>query len=197
MTLADRVVVMDDGEIKQVDPPQRLYDYPANRFVAEFIGSPSMNVVDVEVRRRGEEFVAVNPDFEVPLPAKPSLAEVADGTAEFGVRPQDLRLVDEPTAYSIEVEVTVTENLGDELLILGTVGDNEVRVRSEDPRRELDPGEVLHADCDPDRLHVFDPDTGRAVYHSATVDEESPDPETGATNGAGTVGANRPVGRSE
>jgi multiple sugar transport system ATP-binding protein len=176
MTLADRVVVMEDGEIMQVDPPQQLYDYPANRFVAEFIGSPSMNVLGVEVTERDGGYAAVHPDFEVPLPSKPSLDRLAGDDAAFGVRPEDLTVVDGPTDYSFPVTVSVTENLGDELSILGTVGDQDVRVRSEDPRRRLDPGEVLHAECDPDRLHVFDTDSGRAVYHSATVEAGTTDP---------------------
>lgn len=184
MTLADRVVVMEDGEIMQVDPPQQLYDYPANRFVAEFIGSPSMNVIGVEVTERGGGYAAVHSDFEVPLPSKPSLDRLAGDGAEFGVRPEDLTIVDGPTDYSFPVTVTVTENLGDELSILGTVGDQDVRVRSEDPRRQLDPGEVLHAACDPDRLHVFDPDTGRAVYHSAADDAGATDAGTGTDRGA-------------
>lgn len=173
MTLADRVVVMEDGELMQVDPPQQLYDYPQNRFVAEFIGSPSMNVVAVEVEKRGGGYVAAHPSFEVPLPTEPSLEQAVGEAAQFGVRPQDVHLVDDPTEFSFDVEVGVTENLGDQLLILGTIDDHDVRVLSDDPRQQLEPGEVLHVECDPDRLHVFDADTGRAIYHSGTVDDRS------------------------
>ena len=168
MTLADRVVVMAGGEVMQVDAPQRLYDYPENQFVAEFIGSPSMNIIPVSVERgrRDGEYAAVHRTFEVPLPATPSLEPVVGGPAAFGVRPEDATPVDTPTAYSFGVEVSVTENLGDELSILGRVGDRNVRVRSEDPRREFEPGETVHVECDPDRLHLFDAETGEAVYHS-------------------------------
>ena len=177
MTLADRVVVMADGAIMQVDPPQQLYDYPDNQFVAEFIGSPSMNIIQVTVedRQRDGRYVAAHSTFEVPLPPKPSLATVVGGPAHFGVRPGNLELVDEPTDYSFDVEVSVTENLGEELLILGTVGDQSVRIRSEDPRQEFDPGDVVHAECDPDRLHLFDPETREAIYHSEGADEPVPD----------------------
>jgi multiple sugar transport system ATP-binding protein len=171
MTLADRVVVMNDGEIQQVDPPQQLYDYPANRFVAEFIGSPSMNIVEVEVVERDGAYTAVHPTFEITLPAKPSLAEAAGGTANLGVRPQDLHLVETPTEFSFEVEVAVTETLGDQLLIFGHVGDNDVRVLSEDPRQQLRPEEVLHVECDPDRLHLFDVRTGGKLYDSTPEQE--------------------------
>jgi len=171
MTLADRVVVMNDAEIMQIDPPQRLYDYPGNRFVAEFIGSPSMNVLEVEVERRNGGYVAAHPSFEISLPGKPSLDVAVGGRADFGVRPQDLHLVEAPTEHSFAIEVAVTETLGDELLILGEVGDHDVRVLSQDPRQRLEPGEVLHAECDPDRLHLFDATTGEKLYDS------TPEPE--------------------
>jgi multiple sugar transport system ATP-binding protein len=187
MTLADRVVVMEDGELMQVDPPQQLYDYPQNRFVAEFIGSPSMNVVAVEVEKRGGGYVAAHPSFEVPLPTEPSLEQAVGEAAQFGVRPQDVHLVDDPTEFSFDVEVGVTENLGDQLLILGTIDDHDVRVLSDDPRQQLEPGEVLHVECDPDRLHVFDADTGRAIYHSGTVDDRS----------TGSAESGRPVAGSD
>jgi multiple sugar transport system ATP-binding protein len=137
-----------------------------------------MNIIEatVEARTTDETYVANHPFFEVPLPAKPSLDTVVGDRADFGVRPQNLHLVDEPTEFSFDVEVTVTENLGDELLILGTVGDNDVRVRSEDPRQEFTPGEIVHVVCDPARLHLFDSDTGEAIYHSdggEALDSES------------------------
>ncbi|MFW5900181.1 MAG: ABC transporter ATP-binding protein [Halodesulfurarchaeum sp.] len=177
MTLADRVVVMAGGEIMQVDPPQKLYDYPDNQFVAEFIGSPSMNIVEVEVKggQSDSGYVAAHPGFELPLPAKPSLQSAVGGPAHFGVRPENLQLVDVPTEYSFDVEVAVTENLGDELLILGTVSEHHVRVRSENPRQTFEPGEVVHAECDPDRLHLFDPETGATIYHSEAAGEETSD----------------------
>ncbi|WP_435065083.1 ABC transporter ATP-binding protein [Halobaculum sp. EA56] len=188
MTLADRVVVMAGGEIMQVDPPQRLYDYPDNQFVAEFIGSPSMNVVPVAVERgrRDGEYVAVHRDFEVPLPAKPSLEPVVGEPANFGVRPEDATPVDAPTEYSFDIEVSVTENLGDELLILGSVGDRDVRVRSENPREEFEPGETVHVECDPDRLHLFDPETGEALYHSEGAGEGVADPAEAAAASRGS-----------
>ena len=171
MTLADRVVVMHDGEIQQVDPPQQLYDYPQNRFVAEFIGSPSMNIIEVEVEDRNGEYVAVHPSFEISLPSKPSLEEVLGDSAHFGIRPQDVHLIDEPTDLSFDVEVAVTENLGDELLILGKIGDHDIRVLSDDPRQQLRPGEVLHVEVDPDRLHLFDVVSGEKVYDSTPEQE--------------------------
>jgi multiple sugar transport system ATP-binding protein len=171
MTMGDRVVVMDGGEVQQIAPPKETYQKPANRFVAEFIGSPSMNIVEVEVVERDGAYTAVHPTFEITLPAKPSLAEAAGGTANLGVRPQDLHLVETPTEFSFEVEVAVTETLGDQLLIFGHVGDNDVRVLSEDPRQQLRPEEVLHVECDPDRLHLFDVRTGGKLYDSTPEQE--------------------------
>ena len=182
MTLGERVVVMDDGRIQQVDPPQALYDYPANRFVAEFIGDPAMNMIDVTV----EDGVAVHDAFRIPLPSgeteggteAESLADPDVGdrpNAVLGVRPEDLYPVrDHPdlgeTPFDATVEVT--EPLGDSLLVHCSVGDATFKMGAE-PRSSLEPGETVSVSHDPERLHLFDPGTGEAVHHSATASVQS------------------------
>ena len=169
MTLGDEVVVMNDGEIQQVDSPQRLYDYPANRFVAEFIGDPAMNTLGVTVER-DEGYRAVHSGFQLPLPAADSLEDIAGSQAVLGVRPEDLSLAD---ADAFEATVTVTEPLGNSLLLECRVGDETVRVQAS-PRSDAEPGDSVALTHDPERLHLFDRETGRAVYHSATAAEAGP-----------------------
>ncbi|GAA0507400.1 multiple sugar transport system ATP-binding protein [Halorubrum aquaticum] len=180
MTLGERVVVMDDGRIQQVDPPQSLYDFPANRFVAEFIGDPAMNMIDVAV----EGGVAVHDAFRIPLPAgnaagetgseAESLADPDAGDrphAVLGIRPEDLHPARErPDLGETEFDATVdvTEPLGDSLLVHCSVGDATFKMSAE-PRSSLEPGGTVSVTYDPERLHLFEPETGEAFYHSATA----------------------------
>ena len=165
MTLGDRVAVMDDGQIEQVAPPQQLYDAPATRFVAEFIGSPGMNTVEGTLKQRGEAAHVIWGDQSVPLPSPvpDAVARRAGATVILGVRPEDLsRDPDGP----LGMRVTVTEPLGDSLLTRGTVGDAEMEVRLP-PRMQVDGGDLLSLTADPQRLHLFDVESGAVFYHSA------------------------------
>ncbi len=168
MTLADRVAVMEDGEVQQVDPPQRLYDYPANQFVAEFIGSPSMNIIPAELRWDGDNTKITNPAFEITIPNRPSLQSIGQTVSDvnFGIRPQDLTVTDQPNEYTFELSVKVTETLGDSRLIYGEVGDEEVRVLSGDPRQEYQTGQRCFVQYEPTRALLFDPETGERLYHA-------------------------------
>ncbi|RAW44686.1 glycerol-3-phosphate ABC transporter ATP-binding protein [Halorubrum sp. 48-1-W] len=186
MTLGERVVVMDDGRIQQVDPPQALYDFPTNRFVAEFIGDPAMNMIDVAV----EDGVAVHDGFRIPLPSGKTVdgtdGEWLDGTeaealadpdagdrptAVLGIRPEDLYPArDRPDLgeTTFDATVEVTEPLGDSLLVHCSVGDATFKMGAE-PRSSLEPGGTVSVTYDPARLHLFAPETGEAFYHSATA----------------------------
>ncbi|WP_435196955.1 ABC transporter ATP-binding protein [Natronomonas sp. EA1] len=170
MTLGDRVVVMYDGEIQQTAPPQRLYDYPANRFVAEFIGDPAMNVFPVEVRRDGGAYRAGRGALQVALPADDSLTSLAGREALLGVRPENLHVEPRRGPETVEATVTVTEPLGDSLLIECAVGDVALKVHAS-PRSGIEPGDTVFLSADAARLHLFDPETGEARYHS---DPEAP-----------------------
>ncbi len=184
MTLGQRVVVMNDGQIQQVDPPQRLYDFPENQFVAEFIGDPAMNMLRVRVSR-DDGYSLQHPEFTVPLPSGDGL-EVAEGRhAVLGVRPEDLYLAEEGGSDlegRIEATVEVTEPLGDSLLLECSVGDDTVRVHST-PRSGLRHGDAVELAYDPERLHVFDAETGETLYHSAS-ERAAPDAEAEGTVGS-------------
>ncbi|RLM53279.1 sn-glycerol-3-phosphate ABC transporter ATP-binding protein UgpC [Halobellus sp. Atlit-31R] len=174
MTLGDRVAVLNDGQIEQVDPPQRLYDYPATRFVAEFIGSPAMNILPVELVSKGDGVSARHEQFELPLPNADGVS-APQPSAFFGVRPEDVSLAanlddDVPT---FEADVTVTEPLGESLLVHCLVGDDVIHVKAA-ARSAIDPGETLTLGVDEARLHVFDT-AGEAIYHSSPRERTSTD----------------------
>ncbi len=145
MTLADRVVVLRDGAIEQVGTPMELYDRPANRFVAQFIGTPQMNVVE---------------SAEVPL-----AGTQARHAAFVGMRPEALRLTDVGRGQ-IAARVELIEALGAETLVyLHTQRGAQIVLRQNE-RTGLTPGEAVGVDVDMAHLHLFDAD-GRllAAHH--------------------------------
>jgi multiple sugar transport system ATP-binding protein len=155
MTMGDRVAVMKDGLIQQVDTPLALYDRPVNLFVAGFIGSPQMNLlsgasVDGDVRIG---------DYLVPV--DPTAAKRMDGSVVVGVRPENWRIVGR--GEGIPVTVNVIEELGADAFVYGsceaqgTPHDVIVRVKGRDSTKK---GDVLHVTTDPANVHVFDKETG-------------------------------------
>jgi len=172
MTLSDRVAVMNDGEIQQIDPPQTVYAEPANRFVAGFIGEPPMNFFDVSLERRGDEHVVVSDFFELALPdalVEP-LGDRAGDRLEFGVRPEDFfdtSLVDEPIAAhrSFDAYVKVVEPMGphkDLAVSPPDATDDEsreftARVSNESVVRS---GDVITLGVELEQAHLFDRKTG-------------------------------------
>ena len=169
MTLSDRVVVMNDGEIQQVAAPEEVYANPANRFVAGFIGEPPMNFFDVRIEARDGTLVAVGDGFELSLPS--SLAVSLDAGTEFelGVRPEDFEdaaLVPDPDpGRSIAVHVGVVEPMGpNKDLAVRPVG------REDDPDAEFTArvsndtgateGDRLTLVVDTTNVHLFDRATG-------------------------------------
>ncbi|RVU85758.1 ABC transporter ATP-binding protein [Leucothrix sargassi] len=132
MTLADRVVVLRDGILEQVGSPLELYDNPTNRFVAQFIGMPQMNILPAEL-----------------------LPNAANGAAEVGVRPEHLTAVPAEGA-ELSGEVELVESLGNETLIHLKVGGEHSMIVRQYVRTELNIGDKVGVEFDADRLHRFD-----------------------------------------
>ena len=152
MTLADRVVVMNKGEFQQVGTPAEIYDRPANTFVAGFIGSPAMNLVDGECR--GGVFTA--PSITVP-----GLTGASDGPVTLGFRAEDTVLC-EPAAGQVSAPIYSVELLGDSTLVTVRSGDALVAAKaSKTFRAEI--GEAVGFRLAPDHCHLFDRATGRRI----------------------------------
>jgi multiple sugar transport system ATP-binding protein len=155
MTMGDRVVVLKDGVLQQIDTPQNLYDHPNNIFVAGFIGSPAMNlvwgtVVDGGILVGGAT-LTIPADVTADIKAK-GLKEV-----RIGFRPEDLNI-----AEGMAVNVEFVEILGVDAYVHGQVetshGSQKVVVRA-DGRRPPKVGDVIHVAVNDNHIHVFDPES--------------------------------------
>ena len=152
MTMADRIVVMHDGIVEQIGTPLELFDRPANLFVAQFIGSPAMNVFAGTVHGGAVEALGQR----WPLPA--GLQPVEGGAVHYGVRPGDLVLA----AQGIEAKVVVVEPTGAETeLLLDIAGTQLVAVMH--GRTSAQPDDRVHLRVDPAAVHVFDGASGQRL----------------------------------
>ncbi len=157
MTMGDRVAVMMDGILQQVDTPLALYDKPGNLFVAGFIGSPGMNLMKAAAR----EGRAVLGGYSVPIPRE-ATDRMNGGGVTVGVRPENWRLVG-PGDGGLPIKVSVVEELGADGYLYGTSdveGTPENLVVRVQARRCHQKGETVHVTTDPDHVHVFDTETG-------------------------------------
>jgi len=157
MTMGDRIAVMSNGLLQQVGSPQDLYRTPVNRFVAGFIGSPSMNFVDVDVvHNDGQTALRSGEGLDWPLP--PRLAAALNGASKLtaGIRPEHLDLGDVEGEFAVmRANIDVVEFLGNEELLHARVGDKEV-VAVVDSSHRVKPGDVLDLKVPLDHLHLFD-----------------------------------------
>ncbi len=162
MALADRIAVMESGKIVQMGPPLEVYRRPANTFVANFIGSPPMNLLPVQVEGRGKTRHFVTDGFRLEASALAHRLEAfADGASlTLGVRPEHLRLGREGEAWTLPGNLYATEPLGPETLVTLTVGEGLVTARlfGDDPP-EVSGRTFLQ--LEPEHLHLFGEDGRR------------------------------------
>ena len=158
MTMADRIVVMHDGRIEQIGTPLELYDRPGNLFVAQFIGSPAMNVVQGTVRRAGgAAHVEVEGGGSWPLDGGPGV----DGQAvSYGIRPEHLTLAS--GGNGVPGQIIVVEPTGAETELLISVGGSQVILRTHG-RPRVNPDEKVHLAVDPANVHLFDRTSGQRL----------------------------------
>lgn len=191
MTMGDRVAVIKDGYLQQVDTPQRLYDRPTNVFVAAFIGSPSMNLYEAALRIEGDagavsigsQSVSLDP---LVLRSRPGLRRYADRPVIIGIRPEDFEDVEHATNNApdrrIRARISLIEALGSELMVHFSIdakpvdsGDPDAVVeRSIDsmapavgrfsPRSKVRMGETAEIAIATEQMHFFDPETRLAIW---------------------------------
>ena len=158
MTMSDRVVILNDGELQQVAPPEVAYSQPANRFVAGFIGSPSMNFLDCRLssgRLDAGAFTLAAPD---------RISDRVETAGTLGIRPEDLSLVPAGEGDA-SARVSVFEQVGSfNVVHLDIDGRDEELIAQVPGSRHVDPDEVVGVSVDPERVHLFDGD-GDAVYN--------------------------------
>ncbi|ANV84979.1 sugar ABC transporter ATP-binding protein [Picosynechococcus sp. PCC 7003] len=159
MTMGDRIAVMHQGEILQVAPPLEVYNRPVNRFVAEFIGSPPMNFLPVQVTT---ESVIEHPQFRFPIPEgwRPLLQPYQGRSLLLGIRPEHLSL-STAAPQNLEVAIDLVEALGNETFLSAHPVDLpllNLKVRIP-PKAKVIPQEKVWLAFDREQLHFFDPET--------------------------------------
>ncbi len=156
MTMADRIVVLNGGRVEQVGPPLELYDNPRNRFVAGFLGSPSINFLDAMVDRRdGVPAARFDNGDVLPVPAW-----VPDGPLTVGIRPEHLSLSE--TDSGLRCEIATVEPTGAETLVFANHADQPVTF-SLRGRLPHGPGDTLNLTPDPDKVLFFERDGGERI----------------------------------
>ncbi|QQE79461.1 ABC transporter ATP-binding protein [Alicyclobacillus sp. SO9] len=170
MTMGDRIVVMKDGVIQQVDTPQRVYSQPNNIFVAGFIGSPAMNFFNGELVEEGGKVYFRAPEVSILLPEgryqSLKSAGVMNKKVVLGVRPEDMH-DDETTrdAYpeaTMDVKIDVVEHMGSEVYLHINQGGQSAIARVSS-RFDFTPGSSLNLALDVNKVHIFDAETEEAV----------------------------------
>jgi multiple sugar transport system ATP-binding protein len=164
MTMGERIAVMSEARLQQVGSPQALYDHPDNRFVAGFIGSPSMNFIDVTVQRDGDNITLKADGVEMPVPDryKASMKGHSGDKVVLGVRPEHLDVKQDGPSGSLSGSADVVEYLGNEELIHFTVGELDI-VALIGSENRVKPGDDLTLEVSTDKIHLFDPDSTLAI----------------------------------
>ncbi|KAB1192379.1 sn-glycerol-3-phosphate ABC transporter ATP-binding protein UgpC [Haloferax sp. MBLA0076] len=175
MTMGDRIVILKDGNLQQVGRPKDVYENPANEFVGGFVGSPSMNFLDVTAERDGDHLVLDDGgsfSYRLSTSFSESLREATDErNVRIGIRPEDVFTADDG-ANLVESEVGVVEPIGsDNYLHLDVAPDFIARVDSDvDPT----PGETIGVTFDESDLHVFDSQTGESLLYRESKKQAAP-----------------------
>ena len=172
MTMGDRIVVMKDGFIQQVDTPQNLYELPCNEFVAGFMGSPQMNFIDCVIGQQGKDYTVKFGPYEYKIPANKAegtdIANFVGKEAVFGIRPEDVH--DEPEFMAkvndgfAECHVDVTELMGAEIYLYLECEGNSVTARVE-PTSTAKAGDVQKIAFDLNKMHLFDKETEKTILN--------------------------------
>jgi multiple sugar transport system ATP-binding protein len=169
MTMGDRIAVMRDGILQQLDTPQNLYDHPTNMFVAGFIGSPSMNFFPATLEQSGQELLIKGEGFQVKVPPqyRQALAAHSGKQITFGLRPEDVADVRmEPnadTASVVPVTVDVVEPMGSEIYLYLVTSGGQQFVARVDPQTKAQPGQKMEVTFDMAKMHAFDSTTQQTL----------------------------------
>lgn len=168
MTMADRIVVMRAGKIEQIDTPLNLYHRPAHRFVAGFIGSPSMNFLSGRVEADGGRFAGPGAALTFPAGAATTLKPLLGRELELGIRPEDIFVgAAGPDHVGFAGAVGLVEPMGSETYVHFRTGDVPILARlGGDQIPHI--GETVALHFDPARAHLFDTASGAAAWHGGS-----------------------------
>lgn len=170
LTLGTRIVVMKDGLVQQVDTPIDLYTKPKNLFVAGFIGSPQMNLIDAKVVKSGADVMLMFGSHSIKVPEAKAKILLDKGYADkmvvLGIRPEDVKdeeiIINNMPDSVIEATVRVYEMLGAEVFLYFSLDQFEITVRV-NPRTTARPGDTIKLALDLTKLHLFDKETEQVI----------------------------------
>ena len=171
MTMGDRIVVMRDGLIQQIGTPLGLYNMPDNRFVAGFIGSPPMNIMNAGISESNGGLIIDEGEFRIRTDPEinDALRPYVGKEVLFGIRPEDLVYDEQPASHNnISARVEVVEPLGAEIHLYVSTAHNQIIARVP-PRHDFHVGEEVNLHPDVRKVHVFDKDTEAAVAQPSGV----------------------------
>ncbi len=158
MTMADKIVVMYNGHVQQIDSPLNLYNHPINKFVAGFIGSPPMNFINLKIEEKDGKVIAVHQDFEMtPSDSQQKLLKPYIGKeVTFGVRAEDLSAEVSNNNNKIKAVVDVIEPLGADIYLYLSTSDGSQLIARIDPNKVFKVGEKTELSVNIDKCHFFD-----------------------------------------
>ena len=167
MTLADRIVIMKDGIIEQIGTPLELFETPATKFVATFIGSPSMNMISSTIKKDQEKYIMITEDgLNIPVPKSKQDVVKEGQKISFGFRAEDivpLKFGNKPSqSWGYKSKVNLSEPLGTETLIFTNFGKIEIVSRMFTPEL-VRAGDELEFALNLERTYLFDGETGKAL----------------------------------
>jgi multiple sugar transport system ATP-binding protein len=167
MTMASKIVVMKDGKVQQIGAPLFLYNYPINKFVAGFIGSPPMNFLSVKVIDEGGSITLDEGSFKIKADSShvEYLRKHAGKEVFFGIRPEDMNYVQSETDNSMTVKVTVVEPLGADIHLWLTTETQPLVARTE-PNRSFKVGDTAMFVPKMEKARYFDKETELAIIPS-------------------------------
>lgn len=171
MTMADRIVLMKDGYVQQIDTPLDIYARPVNMFVGGFIGSPAMNFFKGVVEKRRGTLAFAGEGIVVPVPsaARRALSSYQGKRVELGVRPENLvRPAAKTALHVLNVRVEIVEPMGNELFVYFTVGKStKQHIARIDTSLEPERGKPFRLALDMKKAHFFDPESGKVIESEA------------------------------
>lgn len=168
MTLGHRIALLNNGIIQQLDTPLNIYENPSNRFVAGFIGSPSMNFIDADVVEEGQDIYLKTRSFQIPIPGD-KLKSLVGKPVTMGIRPENIYDKEysksKPTDQNtFKATVDVIEPMGSEVILYLRIGDESLIARV-DAHSSARVDEELPVVMDQDRIHIFDRETGENLLY--------------------------------
>lgn len=185
MTMGDRIAILDHGQLQQIATPLEAYYVPANKFVAGFIGSPSMNFLDVTVDRTDGRVQLVNDSFNFEV-SEEFAAETPDvDQATLGIRPEDIEVKPTAASQTLTVNVDVVEPLGKEQIIYFNVVGKPFTA-STTGYQSVEQGENIEVGFSESRIHLFDAETGTTIKQRTSTGEVPPTVEQVDQNTAGS-----------